>query len=425
MILFASTGDRYAYGSWGTQNLQIENSRLLTIRSVFDAPGNEEAFEKYNLSCPAELWDVKTGAFIAKFDTPKKHHKLQIRLMGGGEYVVVVEEESQVAFYSAEDGRLVKRIEEISDSDVDQIAVSPSGRRMAIKRDGLIRVWDTHTWLEDLGARTIPKSEFSGPLVLLSDTKASSSGTGDMVYGTTVWGLGEGKPAIDYHGKNVTVRSDPDLACLDDGRLFDSRTWKRLVPPDGRKYHPDIAQFAGDQRFAVLYQSSSAWIDICTDKACPGSGSWKHRKGFGMVRSVPMYDPQGGQIHVISTTRLDIPGPLLRLWAQVAVRGELGPDSEFVRWNQDIWEQKRQELAAAKPPYEDFPFPGYVATDKLHWLRAEYDSTEDVKEKLRLVNELLRRSEMSGDENEAVRWRNELAKYVSESATPEQQPTSP
>lgn len=387
------------------------------MRSVFDAPGNGEAFEKYELSGPAELWDVKTGAFIAMFDNPKKHHKLQIRLIGDGKYVVVVEEESQVAFYSAEDGRLVKRIEKISDGDVHQIAVSPSGRRMAINGDGLIRVWDTQTWLEDLAARTIPKSEFGGTLVMLSDTIAARTGTGDMAYGTTVWGLGEGKPAIDYHGMNLTVRSDPDLACLNDGRLFDSQTWKRLVPPYGREYHPDLAHFAGDKRFVVLSQNSSAWIDTYTDKACPGSDPWQHRKGFGMVRSVPMYYPQAGQVHLVPTTRLALPPALLQLWAQVAVRGELGIDGEFVKWNEATWEKKRQELAAAKPPYPDFPFPGYVATDKLHWLRAEYEAANE-KDKLRRANELLLRAVQIGDKNEAVRWRSEVAKRTKELAPP-------
>lgn len=81
--------------------------------------------------------------------------------------------------------------------------------------------------------------------------------------------------------------------------------------------------------------------------------------------------------------------------------------------------------AAAKPPHPDFPFPGYVATDSLHWLRAEYEAATVDEAKLQLASKALRRSEASGDKNEAVRWQNELAKYVSEAATPQQQPTSP
>ena len=28
-------------------------------------------------------------------------------------------------------------------------------------------------------------------------------------------------------------------------------------------------------------------------------------------------------------------------------------------------------------PYADFPFSGYVATDRLHWLRQDYESASD------------------------------------------------
>ena len=91
------------------------------------------------------------------------------------------------------------------------------------------------------------------------------------------------------------------------------------------------------------------------------------------------------------------------------MRGELGSDGTFVPRDGPTWEKKRQELAAVPPPFPGFPFPGYVATDKLHWLRAEYDNAADT-DKLRLANELLRRAEAAGDQVEAVRWRAEIAR---------------
>src|SRR5207302_1519421 len=99
---------------------------------------------------------------------------------------------------------------------------------------------------------------------------------------------------------------------------------------------------------------------------------------------------------------------LLELWAQVVVRGELGPEEEFVPWNEATWERKRQQLAAAPKPHPEFPFPGYVATDKLHWLRAEFGEAKTDAYGLRMARELLRRAEASGDRNEAVRWRAEV-----------------
>ncbi len=117
-----------------------------------------------------------------------------------------------------------------------------------------------------------------------------------------------------------------------------------------------------------------------------------------------------------SVSRLDLPADLLELWAQVAVRGELGPEGQFVKWDEPTWEKKQQELAAKPAPYPDFPFPGHVATDKLHWLRQEYESAS-AKDKPSLAKQLLNRAEAAGNKAEAVRWRAILA--------PKPSPTKP
>ena len=109
---------------------------------------------------------------------------------------------------------------------------------------------------------------------------------------------------------------------------------------------------------------------------------------------------------------------LLELWAQVALRGELGPQGEFVKWDEPAWEKKRQELAALPAPKTDFPFPGRVATDRLHWLRSEFTAAVADADKLRLATELLRRAEATGDHAEALRWRAEKNRLAAEVAAP-------
>ena len=79
-------------------------------------------------------------------------------------------------------------------------------------------------------------------------------------------------------------------------------------------------------------------------------------------------------------------------------------EGRFVKWDEPTWEKKRQELAAKPAPYADFPFPGHVATDRLHWLRQEYESAR-VADKPGLAKQLLDRAEAVGDKAEAVRWR--------------------
>jgi tetratricopeptide (TPR) repeat protein len=70
---------------------------------------------------------------------------------------------------------------------------------------------------------------------------------------------------------------------------------------------------------------------------------------------------------------LDVPPEVLELWAQVVLRGELGPDGGFVGWDEPAWEGKRQELAARARPTSDFPFPGRITDDRLHWVRVQAD----------------------------------------------------
>jgi hypothetical protein len=98
---------------------------------------------------------------------------------------------------------------------------------------------------------------------------------------------------------------------------------------------------------------------------------------------------------------------LIELWSQVAVRGYLNEEGAFVNWSEEAWENKRQEVATVKPPIADFPFPGYVASDKFHWLRAELNEAKMDAEKLWLAEQLLDKAEAAGDKAEVVRLRAE------------------
>lgn len=112
--------------------------------------------------------------------------------------------------------------------------------------------------------------------------------------------------------------------------------------------------------------------------------------GFVVLTAMARRGPE--EVYLVSpSARLNLPPELLERWARVVVGGEIGPEG-----------------AAIPPPYADLPFPAYVTTDKLHWLRAEHEGAAE-KDKLRLATELLGRAEDAGDKIEAVRWRAVLA----------------
>jgi hypothetical protein len=141
----------------------------------------------------------------------------------------------------------------------------------------------------------------------------------------------------------------------------------------------------------LIYKPSTGWT---------GHGGW-------WEPSIPYRLPPTG--------RRNIPPDLLELWVEVTVRGELNSDRFFVKWDEPTWEKKRQELAAQPASYPDFPSPGHVAVDRLHWLWKEYVNANET-EKPPLARQLLERAETAGDQAEANYWRRVLAKLMAPNA---------
>ena len=439
--------------------LQISEGRMLTMRFVGKATGLGFG---YSWEGPVELWDTATGRLVARLDAPGRNVE-KFQFLNGGRWISTLEGRSTVLVFSAEDGRLLARLDHAGEV-VEHVDVGPSGRGVAtLARVGnnpsrpewwyslVLRVWDTETWRAEPVTTPLvcPVSRIRlwmddafggrGSVVALGHTEDM----GGRPDGWTVYRFGQNEPIAELFGNPAW----PDLLVLvgdlahgGAGRIYNTRTWQRLLPPPGRKFHPDLARFAPDERFVrAVINGEQALIDTRTDKSFPMQGDWGTLPKFGMIQATTANHeatirllPSGSRLDLsadllekvargtadypIPASHLQLPADMLELWAQVAVRGELGSDGEFVKWDEPTWERKRQELAAKPAPYPDFPFPGHVATDKLHWLRQEYDSASDTN-KPTLAKQLLDRAEAAGDKAEAVHWRAIL--------TPKPLPTKP
>jgi hypothetical protein len=240
---------------------------------------------------------------------------------------------------------------------------------------------------------------------------------------SSVFRIGNATPVAQMPSRLARVEGERLL--LDSGQLLDTRTWQRLRPPKGRKYHPELARFAPDGRFVPMQDSSTNWnliLDTTTEKSTNVDGPSIYRPGLGWVGGWVGTTLHGYYIGIVMhrlppIDRLNIPPDLLELWAQVAVRGELGDDGTFVKWDEPTWEKKRQELASKPAPYPDFPFPGHVAQDRLHWLREEYEETRKADQP-KVARQLLERAEAVGDQAEAARWRRVLTAKPAPAETP-------
>lgn len=163
-------------------------------------------------------------------------------------------------------------------------------------------------------------------------------------------------------GSDDTVTSELNgslLRNLNGQVLTDADTFRRLKPPHGRKYAAELDKLAPDGRFWQC-------LDTVTEKDLPYCVAGTDFPGFGRVGVRPHYEEiepiRGGddpELRILpDAKRLDFPAELLEFWAKVVVGGELSPEGTFQAWDQTTWAAEQRELAAAKPPYADFSFPG-------------------------------------------------------------------
>ncbi|WP_238602905.1 WD40 repeat domain-containing serine/threonine protein kinase [Fimbriiglobus ruber] len=426
----------------------ISDNRLLKVHVVYGEFESIPGFgsrARYDIS-PAELWDTTTGRLVARLSGHGRNEPVY-RFGGGGRWVTTIEGESTALVLSAEDGHVLARLGHQLAENEHLRLVSEADNLIATvstKRDGgeCLRLWDPATWKERAppvyaSSATFNDLQFSNDQLfgIYHDTSMSSSsvyryGSVDPIIGWVV-GLNVPTHALSHAAQRAT---------LENGWVLDTRNWQRLHPPAGRKYHPDLARFAPDGRFiGGFIDNANVIIDTATEKHFPSFGPLSGANnasdfvlpGFrgwvttplinipdvGLVTAVYGYASYAAEIRMVPSPRA-FPPDLLELWVQVAVRGELRADREFVKWDAPTWERKRQQLAAVPTVQREVPFPGYVAQDKLHWLRAEFAVAKTDADKLGIAKELLRRAETAGDRNEAVRWRAEVESRTTAVAPP-------
>jgi WD40 repeat protein len=413
---------------WTTPpNIQFSGDRLLILRVV-----GEPVEDQYRaiLRGPVELWDAVSGRRIAELAPADRggadfFGPGNVRFSPGGEWVFVRHDKTTLDVFSAADGRRLGTLAHPGSDAIEVFAVNPLGTRLLTQyraeadRTWHLRGWQTARWTADPISPAAGNgfAELIRNVDYLSDDAFVVEGprTGEV----SVMKHGRPAPVAQFTARlHSPVRVADGLAWLG-GDVIDIRSGERVVATGDRRFHPELVRFTSDGRFINGWGPDGMYglIDTRADKAVlPG------QVPFGYVHVpeagfVAVHKRDGAWVHRIAL--LDVSPEYLELWLQVAVRGELGPGRQFVGWDEVTWERKRRELAARSVPVSGFPFPGRVATDRLHWLRGKYDAP-DLKpaERLPLLDELVRRAEEDGDSNAATMWRAERSKYRREAAAP-------
>jgi serine/threonine protein kinase len=180
------------------------------------------------------------------------------------------------------------------------------------------------------------------------------------------------------------IASDGALVLTPEGAVHDlTAGGSRRLPPPGRRYHPEAMRLNGGRRLLIpqVPLAYSQLIDLAAEKVVGPYGDYRRVTADGVAAvSVGILLP---------APDIDLPADVLELWAQVTVRGELGPDGTLVKWDEPTWERKRRELAARARPVGAFPFPGEVARDRLYWLRQQARESGDRPEAISLLERLV------------------------------------
>ncbi len=415
-------------------DLRLSASRVITQRYYGEDSKN------WGTGRPIELWDVRTGRLITRLDRPDVDRH-GFHFSAEGRWVTAVEGKSTVVVFSSDDGRENARLShpDLQPNENVEAAFSPSGQWLVtqVVTDVADPVRNFHeykhrfyTW-EPGAWRRLPGAIASK---VQGDVSVGELKNGLIVVAndleTVVYRPGQTEPLARLEGglQGNLPRIADETILGKGGTILDLSSGQRRVPPPGRRFHPDLARFAPDGRFLfrIIGDDNVGFIDTLTDKELAPARDegffedffgWKplaYRSAFGMIGIVWTLQSHrlshAARILLIPTPSPDMPPDLLELWAKVAVRGEIGPNGNFARWDEPTWDRKRQELASRPMSSLRFPFPGHVATDRLHWLRSEFDDAEAEADKLHLARQLLGRSEAAGEQAEAVRWRAQLDK---------------
>ncbi len=407
-------------------SIMLSNDRALTIGNLRANVGVQNPADRK--SC--ELWDIKTGRLIAQLDLPNRLH-VEFQFVGDGRWIeahntyMEAHDTSNrgetLHLFSAENGDAIAELRpgRLSQNHRFGAKLSPGGHTAASfyfteptesgSRPFYVNFWDTTSWQLSSVAGPYYEGLFSNSdihfiaddMLVLYEPAAA-----DVQAGLWILQPPTPCPIARFNGSPYVFRGEQVV--LNSGQIFNTRTGVRLHPPKGRKYHPDLSQFAPDGRFL------RNGIDTLTEKTIPAMGlaikepkklmgSYIGEPANGWVAVDRQWEGLQFPIRRLQTPdRLNIPPHLLELWAQVATRGNVDDEGAFVKWDEPTWEKKRQELAESPAPYPDFPFPGRLAVDRSYWLRQELNATN--VDRPRVAKQLLERANAAGDESEARCW---------------------
>jgi hypothetical protein len=381
---------------------QVTNTRLLTA-----AVESVELRKRNVRPSAADLWDTTTGRQIARFNCQNGHWNL---ILGTRRIVHIDTEKANVVarLYDADTGRLLDslRLPVGSRLKRDDVVFGPSGYQVVLTETSKLpstpgvrlRLYDVTDGWRELG-RSL---EFNGddpPSGEFLSNGLFTCTAGKQAFVVVRTDRGRLEHVLDLPERPTPAPGLLRVRCRD--IVYDLATGTQTPKPGGCRFHPALKPGAVEGRIRWV---DGQFVDLSVDRELPSNLMAEyspHVPGLGLVGSL-----YAGDMRVLPTTPPAISPAELELWVKVAVCGDLRPDGQFVRWDEATWDANHHRLAAI-PPTGEFPFPGHLASDSLHWLKGEYHRTERGREHI-VAEKIVRRAEQIGDRATADDWRRIL-----------------
>ena len=271
-------------------------------------------------------------------------------------------------------------------------SLTPSGRHLAVVYDGVESGEPGVTWYRTtdwaVSGRSAPPAATDAWVEFRAFERWA-------FHDGNIAGRTGSLPCAQTEGSESVLSFDDHRLLTSAGRVIEFDPPRVHPRPGDRRYSREARKLAPDDRFLKMRTSAVApellpepmmglkffeVLDLEMERILPLPSKGfqgPHRAGGTLAlttrgeRTQWTDDAKLARQHLVllPSRELPIPDEVLRLWAQVVACGERTADGRFVEWDEPAWEARRQELARRAAPVDGFPFPGSVASDRLHWAR--------------------------------------------------------
>jgi WD40 repeat protein len=312
------------------------------------------------------FWNGRTGQLIRKFDFDGHIPGTDVSPDGK---TVLVSCNGHFEVWSPEGGQPQKRL------PGNGAAFSASGKSAISRSEEVVHWWDTADWhlhrdipIPKELQRNFDSAHVLGDEVVVMEFLVQSV---EATVEKRLVATKNVRASIVEDAGNATKVSLNDRLLAVGSHVYSATTGGRLSLPRGRKFQPELKQFADDGRFVA--GSDSYLVDLTADKRIDFKSDGRFLKSHETWLALD----SDHRILLLRKADALLGAELLQKWCQVVARGKLDENGRFSKFDEANWEKARMELAQLLDSTANAQSLRAAVTDRLYWLRQEIKAVEE------------------------------------------------